>query len=235
MSAAELTKVRFPNLATGSELTTLAQKPTLRVETKPRIGIVGAGLAGLRCADILLKHGFSVTILEGRDRVGGRVHRRKLANGFDVDLGPNWIHGTDDNPILDLAKKTGTTVGNWDNTSNIFSDAGILMPQEQGEKHAEIMWSIVRDAFKYSNKHCSEIDPKVSLLDFFQEKVTEKVPESAANFEKTRSIVLQMSHMWGAFVGSPVSTQSLKYFWLEECIDGGKLYAELRYAHAYTR
>lgn len=39
----------------------------------PHIGIVGAGVAGLRCADILLQHGAKVTILEGRDRVGGRV------------------------------------------------------------------------------------------------------------------------------------------------------------------
>lgn len=100
------------------------------------------------------------------------------------------------------------------------------MSQEQGEKHAEIMWSIVQDAFQYSNKHCSEIDPKVSLLDFFQEKIVEKVPESAGNFEETRKTVLQMSHMWGAFVGSPVTSQSLKYFWLEECIDGGILYSD---------
>lgn len=39
----------------------------------PHIGIVGAGVAGLRCADILLKQGVKVTILEGRNRVGGRV------------------------------------------------------------------------------------------------------------------------------------------------------------------
>lgn len=39
----------------------------------PHVGIVGAGVAGLRCADVLLKHGVKVTILEGRNRVGGRV------------------------------------------------------------------------------------------------------------------------------------------------------------------
>ena len=37
------------------------------------VGIVGAGVAGLRCADVLLRHGVRVTILEARDRVGGRV------------------------------------------------------------------------------------------------------------------------------------------------------------------
>lgn len=40
---------------------------------RPRVAIVGAGFAGLRAADVLLKHGAHVTILEARDRVGGRV------------------------------------------------------------------------------------------------------------------------------------------------------------------
>ena len=40
---------------------------------KPRVAIVGAGFAGMRAADVLLKHGVKVTIFEARDRVGGRV------------------------------------------------------------------------------------------------------------------------------------------------------------------
>lgn len=39
----------------------------------PHVCIIGAGIAGLRCADVLLQHGAKVTILEGRNRVGGRV------------------------------------------------------------------------------------------------------------------------------------------------------------------
>ena len=30
-------------------------------------------MAGLKCAEVLLNKGFEVTILEGRDRIGGRV------------------------------------------------------------------------------------------------------------------------------------------------------------------
>lgn len=37
------------------------------------VGIVGAGFAGLRCADVLLQYGHRVTIFEARNRVGGRV------------------------------------------------------------------------------------------------------------------------------------------------------------------
>lgn len=35
--------------------------------------VVGAGIAGLRCASVLLEKGVKVTILEARDRIGGRV------------------------------------------------------------------------------------------------------------------------------------------------------------------
>ena len=49
------------------------------------VGIVGAGFAGLRCADILLQHGCKVTILEARDRLGGRVGQ-SWHLGHPVDL-----------------------------------------------------------------------------------------------------------------------------------------------------
>ena len=43
----------------------------------PHVCVVGAGFAGLRCADVLSQKGFKVTILEGRNRIGGRVCRLK--------------------------------------------------------------------------------------------------------------------------------------------------------------
>ena len=39
----------------------------------PHIGIVGAGVSGLRCAAVLLEQSYDVTIIEARNRVGGRV------------------------------------------------------------------------------------------------------------------------------------------------------------------
>ena len=187
----------------------------------PEVGIVGAGLSGLRCADILLRHGFKVTVIEGRGRIGGRLHQEKLPNGHWVDIGPNWIHGTNDNPMLDLAEKTKTAVSSWDARSYVFDESGSLFQVDEGERYAGIMWDIVQDAFKHSNAETASIPSSKSLADFFQEQVAVKIPESEPDFARKRQIVVQMSDMWGAFVGSPVERQSLKYFWLEECIDGG--------------
>lgn len=39
----------------------------------PRVCVVGAGIAGMRCAQVLGQKGIDVTILEARDRTGGRV------------------------------------------------------------------------------------------------------------------------------------------------------------------
>jgi phytoene dehydrogenase-like protein len=55
----------------------------VQADKRPHIGIVGAGVSGLRCADILLSHGFKVTILEARDRIGGRVRRHGRTGGFE--------------------------------------------------------------------------------------------------------------------------------------------------------
>lgn len=39
----------------------------------PLIGIIGAGVAGLRAAEFLLEKGYRVVIFEARDRIGGRI------------------------------------------------------------------------------------------------------------------------------------------------------------------
>lgn len=53
--------------------------------------IIGAGLAGLVAAKHLVDRGLRVVVLEGRNRVGGRVENRVLNDGSYVELGGQWI------------------------------------------------------------------------------------------------------------------------------------------------
>ncbi|KAI9871352.1 MAG: hypothetical protein M1830_002993 [Pleopsidium flavum] len=180
-------------------------------------------MAGLRCAEVLINHGIKVTILEGRNRTGGRVHQSTHL-GHLVDVGPNWIHGTDHNPILDLAAETNTTTHSIGERQSIFDLLGRIMNEKKATEYSELVWGIVADAFKHSNNDSAGIPPDRSLQDFFREKVKEK-----AVSEDEQKILLQMAQMWGAFVGDPIDKQSLKFFWLEECIEGENLFVASTY------
>ena len=54
------------------------QTATARRHQQLHVGIVGAGLAGLRCAEVLTEADIHVTLIEARDRVGGRVSSPQL-------------------------------------------------------------------------------------------------------------------------------------------------------------
>jgi heterodisulfide reductase subunit A-like polyferredoxin len=60
-------------------------RAALAQQRQINVGIVGAGFAGLRCADVLLRYGIKVTIIEARNRLGGRV-AQSTHLGHPVDL-----------------------------------------------------------------------------------------------------------------------------------------------------
>ncbi|HEV2423539.1 MAG TPA: NAD(P)/FAD-dependent oxidoreductase [Terriglobia bacterium] len=72
--------------------------------------IVGAGVAGLAAARSLSAAGISVSILEARDRAGGRIcTARDSALEIPIELGAEFIHGRPPS-ILDLADTAGLAI-----------------------------------------------------------------------------------------------------------------------------
>ena len=70
------------------------------------VTVVGSGFSGLGCARALTDAGLRVTVLEGRDRVGGRTWTEQL-DGIPAEMGASWIHGHKGNPLTALLRETG--------------------------------------------------------------------------------------------------------------------------------
>ncbi len=67
--------------------------------------VIGAGIAGLVAADALVRGGSKVTIVEARDRVGGRTLSQQLG-GQAIDLGGQWM-GDKHHRLRELATELG--------------------------------------------------------------------------------------------------------------------------------
>ncbi|GAA5527025.1 FAD-dependent oxidoreductase [Herpetosiphon gulosus] len=76
-------------------------------DSTPQVIVIGAGIAGLAAAAKLQANGYRVQIIEGRDRIGGRIWTSRMWDDMPVDLGASWIHGVTHNPLTDLADTAG--------------------------------------------------------------------------------------------------------------------------------
>ncbi|MBN8634992.1 MAG: FAD-dependent oxidoreductase, partial [Anaerolineae bacterium] len=108
------------------------------VQADETILVIGAGIAGLAAARRLQTAGYTVIVLEGRDRIGGRVWTDDTL-GLPLDLGAAWIHGIDGNPIYDLARQWGivTSVTDFD-ASAVYYGADELTDEEYAEVEAVV-------------------------------------------------------------------------------------------------
>ncbi|RYY63581.1 MAG: FAD-dependent oxidoreductase, partial [Chitinophagaceae bacterium] len=91
-------------IVAGSILT--AQNANAFFTYKPKhVIILGAGFAGLAAANALVKKGIKVTVLEARNRIGGRVFSHKIpGEELVVELGAEWV-GNSHTRIHELCKE----------------------------------------------------------------------------------------------------------------------------------
>lgn len=147
-------------------------------------------------------------------------------------MGPNWIHGTENNPILHLAQETKSALHqlHHDKQCDIGAD-GNALDGAVAKKWQNLISSILVAAHGHSDRNWQSIPPNESLFDYFQssirslldnpseavDKVVPAATDSAADREQQ---LLWMADYWSFIIGDTMQRQSLKFFWLEEGIDG---------------
>ena len=66
--------------------------------------IIGAGLSGLTAAYALRQSGIAVSVLESRDRYGGRIHTLGYENNTPIEMGATWL-GSQHQTLIQLLKE----------------------------------------------------------------------------------------------------------------------------------
>ena len=90
------------------------------------IVVIGGGLAGLSAAHELAHHGHTITLLEARDRLGGRVWTRiEAGHTHPIEMGAEWI--TNEGPVREMLEAHGATL--FHANGNHFIRAGSALEQ----------------------------------------------------------------------------------------------------------
>src|SRR3569833_2366090 len=119
--------------------------------------IVGAGASGVMAAYTLSKAGKKVTILEARDRIGGRIHTIANESFFKhAELGAEFVHGN--LPVtLRLLKQAGIE----------YVSAEVEMWHYRDGRLNKDSWEI-EGWYKMMDK-LSRLDHDISIGDFLQQ------------------------------------------------------------------
>lgn len=178
-------------------------------DTSEHIIIVGAGAAGLMAARELARAGKRVTILEARDRCGGRIHPLPaLQFGYPADGGAEFVHG--EAPVTrGLAREAGLSVRTIGGTQWSF-DGTEFSRESPRDLYDEKLHAALRD-----------LTEDLTVADFLRRHF------AGLEYARLRHAVGRMVEGYDAADPERASTLALRDEWMNEGratqarIDGG--------------
>lgn len=110
-------------------------------EKKPKVIVVGGGLAGLVTAYELNKKDVSCVVLDAGDRLGGRIATAEYTNGLHAEYGMQEVW--EKNPLLGIIKELGLTTEATDDAWSSLIIDGHLYPfvQDTREKYFHVLFT----------------------------------------------------------------------------------------------
>ena len=111
--------------------------------------VIGAGLSGISCARQLSYLGFDVTVLEARDRVGGRIETYRKGS-YVADLGAMIITGLGGNPFSILARQFNIPYRRINNVCKLYNSLGEEIDSEK-DLALEQEFNRLLEAAKYAS------------------------------------------------------------------------------------
>mgnify|MGYP002803835585 FL=1 len=107
-------------------------KPIPKITNSPKILVIGAGIAGLTAARQLQSFGFNVTMIESRERVGGRVATFRKGQ-YIADLGAMVLTGLGGNPLTVLSSQVNMELHKINQRCPLFETNGRSVPKDKDD------------------------------------------------------------------------------------------------------
>lgn len=197
-----------------------------RDATTPYVIVIGSGFGGIAAARALYDASVQVTVLESRDRIGGRVCT-DYTFGFPVDLGASWLHGVcNENPLAPLIGRLGLPLYRTSGDNSVLYDHdlesyalydmdGNKVPAEVVIKVGEAFEEILKEADKVRDEHNEDISIKQAFSIVFERR-----PDLRSEGLAHKVLQWYLCRMEGWFAAD-AETISLKCWDKEVLLPGG--------------